>query len=269
MADYPVERALAHLNKTGLQSKDPALYQTIKELINASRNGQTELGQTTTVINNNISSNANATYITSTDQTPVLPNSRQLLAGTNITFDDSITGERTVNCSGISSFSGTITDAQFKALPSTPILIGPIPSPGTRIKPISGTWIIDTLGGAYTNIDTADAWIVLTCGGYWMNVAIANYSIYTAPLTQFTDVFGAAQTRIYDMAFPGMDAITANASGDRGYTQYYSNANSPDITALDGAQLSIDVGNNVAGNFTGGNAANTIKYRVYYVIETL
>jgi len=41
-----------------------------------------------------------ATYITSTDQTTLLTNSRQLIAGTGITFDDATPGQRTIDASG-------------------------------------------------------------------------------------------------------------------------------------------------------------------------
>lgn len=40
-----------------------------------------------------------STYLTEDDETGDLPNSRQLLAGTNITFDDTTPGERTINAS--------------------------------------------------------------------------------------------------------------------------------------------------------------------------
>lgn len=43
---------------------------------------------------------AEATYLTEADETATLPNSRQLLAGSGITFDDSVAGERTISSSG-------------------------------------------------------------------------------------------------------------------------------------------------------------------------
>ncbi len=42
----------------------------------------------------------NASYITENDETAALPNSRQLLAGTNIELDDTVDGELTINSSG-------------------------------------------------------------------------------------------------------------------------------------------------------------------------
>lgn len=43
-----------------------------------------------------------ATVLTEDDETATFPNSRQLLAGTNITFDDTVTGERTISATGSS-----------------------------------------------------------------------------------------------------------------------------------------------------------------------
>lgn len=40
---------------------------------------------------------ADATFLTATDETATLPNSRELLAGTNVSFDDTVPGARTVN----------------------------------------------------------------------------------------------------------------------------------------------------------------------------
>ncbi|HEX7796063.1 MAG TPA: hypothetical protein VF456_16995, partial [Vicinamibacterales bacterium] len=49
---------------------------------------------------------ASATYLTVNNETANLPNSRRVLAGTNVTFDDSVAGQRTINASGSSSSSG-------------------------------------------------------------------------------------------------------------------------------------------------------------------
>lgn len=44
-----------------------------------------------------IAASAFATYLTADDETVGLPNSLQLLAGTNITFDDSVPNQRTIS----------------------------------------------------------------------------------------------------------------------------------------------------------------------------
>lgn len=54
-----------------------------------------------------------ATYITETDETADLPNSRQIIAGTDITLDVSVPGEITINStasgSGITELTGDVT----------------------------------------------------------------------------------------------------------------------------------------------------------------
>jgi hypothetical protein len=52
------------------------------------------------------------TYITSTDQTGDLPNSRHLLAGTNITLDISVAGDITVSAAGTAP-AGSNGDVQY------------------------------------------------------------------------------------------------------------------------------------------------------------
>lgn len=92
---------------SGLQTKDNALYQVIFQLIQATRAIQTIINST---INNSdadlaalealVAALQGLTFLTGTDQTALLPNSRELLPGTNITFDDSVPNERTINASG-------------------------------------------------------------------------------------------------------------------------------------------------------------------------
>lgn len=42
-------------------------------------------------------------YLTASDETASLPNSRELIAGTNITFNDATPGERTISAAGVTS----------------------------------------------------------------------------------------------------------------------------------------------------------------------
>jgi hypothetical protein len=92
-------RLYQQLLNTGLQNKDNPLYQLLKSLIDSA------LGvskQTATIISGggggpNISDKE---FLTAADESASLPNSRELLPGTNITFDDTTPNERTVNASG-------------------------------------------------------------------------------------------------------------------------------------------------------------------------
>ncbi len=94
-----LNRLQAQLLTSGLQQKDPPLYQVISQLIaNAIRlqalTDELIAGNTT-----DISTLLLATFITHTDEAATLINSRNLLAGTNVTFDDATPNERTINVS--------------------------------------------------------------------------------------------------------------------------------------------------------------------------
>lgn len=96
-----LDRLKANLLTSGIQQKNSALYQVINQLIIALRDlraetvGLNSSSSETSLINSLIE----ATYLTDSDESSFLINSRQLLAGTGILFDDSIAGERTINVS--------------------------------------------------------------------------------------------------------------------------------------------------------------------------
>lgn len=94
-----IDRLVSQLNTSGLQQQNNALYQVIKSLIDL---GQQLISQTNTnsgssssqaIINAILAAN----FLMSTDESVIFANSRELLAGQNITFDDSVANERTVN----------------------------------------------------------------------------------------------------------------------------------------------------------------------------
>lgn len=81
------------------QQSNNALYETIFLLIRS-----TEQARDALVVNDNDSGNTlsqllGVTYLTVDDETSLLINSRRLLAGTNVTFNDAIAGQRTINVS--------------------------------------------------------------------------------------------------------------------------------------------------------------------------
>jgi molybdopterin converting factor small subunit len=91
-----------------VKSKDNALYQTIQILIERLMQFQGITVETEGDINdsiNNVNSVVNnladktRTYITGDDEVLNLPNSLQLLAGTNITFDTTVPNKLTLNVS--------------------------------------------------------------------------------------------------------------------------------------------------------------------------
>lgn len=87
------------------QSKDTdsATYQTLQVLIERLDSFRTIIQDQVQTVTNNVLKNVAskfATYHTKEDETAVLPNSWQLLAGTGIIFDDSIPNKRTINSTG-------------------------------------------------------------------------------------------------------------------------------------------------------------------------
>ena len=85
---------------SGLQKENQPLYQVINQLIDALIG---VANATITAIDDSSGSSADLTAIeaaqllTSGDETTTFPNSRELLAGTNVSFDDSVANERTIN----------------------------------------------------------------------------------------------------------------------------------------------------------------------------
>jgi hypothetical protein len=82
-----------------------------------------------------------STYLTDADETGDLPNSRRLLAGTGITFDDATPGERTIEASGgggglFVEIDITLTNAEIIQLTSAPVLLLPAVGAGMTAIPL-------------------------------------------------------------------------------------------------------------------------------------
>lgn len=102
------------------------LYQTVQQIINRLTQFQSvTLEQLADVINSVVNSQAilnivadkRATYLTTDNETIKLPNSVQLLAGTGITFDDSVPHKRTISSSGSGSdhYDSPLSDGDLAA----------------------------------------------------------------------------------------------------------------------------------------------------------
>ena len=88
------------LANSKVQQSNNALYETIFLLIKE----VTQSKDSFIVVNNNTSQSLTqllgVSYLTVNDETALLINSRRLLAGLGITFDDTIPGKRTIASSG-------------------------------------------------------------------------------------------------------------------------------------------------------------------------
>lgn len=210
---------------------------------------------------------ASDTYLTENDETATLANSRRVLAGTGITFDDTTPNVRTISAttSGIIQVAIPLTNADILALPTTPIPLVAAPAAGTRIKLVGGSYSFDTSAGAYTNINATAARLIIRHTGATNSLLnlIADDSNYT--LTDFTSLLGTAGANVVDLT-TFLQAIDSGAFiGVAGYTTSLINPTSE----VDGTAVEIAVDNNGSGDLTGGNAANSGTVTLYYVVETL
>lgn len=94
---------ITSLDNSKTQSSNYALYQTIFFLIQNTQRARNLIVKDLEGIDKELSKIFASTFLTVNNETNDFPNSRQLLAGLGITFDDTVPGERTVNASG--SFS--------------------------------------------------------------------------------------------------------------------------------------------------------------------
>lgn len=89
-------RLLTQLQNTGLANKDNPLFQLFDQIIKFIRQLNNSLNALTGSGGSG-GSLFDATFLMSTDQSVQFPNSRELLAGTGVTFDDTVANERTIS----------------------------------------------------------------------------------------------------------------------------------------------------------------------------
>jgi hypothetical protein len=169
----------------------------------------------------------------------------------------------------------TLTNAQIKSLPGTPVQIVAAPASGYRIKLIGATLRLRNNSGAYTGVSAIYAGLQFQAPAVaWQSFSLQNDNSLATPLTKLTDFLAVTHNPattgaggVVDFAAPYVAPISGGAAGNEGYpTTVMSNAE----VDLDGTALEIGLYNNgSATDLGGGNAANTLKVTVYYVIEAL
>lgn len=161
-------RLKSQLNTSGVQNTNPALYQVIIQLIEFLQKILLELeGEVTTTGTSSTTGLAalaalitlikNSDLLTHSDESVDFPNSRELLAGTGITFDDATPNQRTIDSSAVdlTSFDFlTHSDESATLINSRQLLAG------------TGVTFDDTIANARTiNSSGMDRqWSVLTDG---------------------------------------------------------------------------------------------------------
>jgi len=137
-----------------------------------------------------------------------------------------------------------LTDAQIKALPTTSVQIVPQPGVGKLILPIMSYMILDAIAGAYTNIHangTTNPKFI--DGGALHSGAFENHS------SNFLGDNDPNRPKVTLMPY-------APSEADTSYEYAYS----------ENKEIGVKADNLASGNFTGGNAANTLAVTVIYAV---
>lgn len=139
----------------------------------------------------------------------------------------------------------SLSDAQIKALPTTPIQIVAAPgSAGKYIVVIKGSWKATTTSGAYTNINGTLAKLRLVYGA---NVTNASYEVAdTGSPTEFTGLLGTAGVKITFL------------HNWKELPENFSN--------IDNLAVSVSIDNNGSGNLTGGHSSNSLVVTFIYLV---
>lgn len=148
----------------------------------------------------------------------------------------------------------TLTDAQIKALPTTPITLATAPGSNRGLVPIRIVLDMDASAGAYTNVDTDGFLYVESSGGNLMSNYVANSVALS--LTYLTDFLGTTPAVAMLSVF---EDTQAPADGWGNLASAVPRAN------MTNASLQIEIDNDGSGDLTGGNAANSLVVTVVFL----
>ncbi len=155
----------------------------------------------------------------------------------------------------------TLTNAQIKALPTTPITLVAAPGASFVIVPMGGLLFAKTTGGAYTNIHAA-GFLTTDVGG--VNLSLANVpndaAITNASAVRLTDLLGGAANKC---------AYLVTYADTEGLSDWGTVPTILSTSAVANTALKISIGNGGAGALTGGHAANTLTVVLTYQIITV
>lgn len=160
---------------------------------------------------------------------------------------------------GLKIATVTITDAQFKALPTTPLQLVAAPGAGKMLVPIRAIIMYGSGGTGYTNINASLAGLFLAYTGaapLASSFLIDDPKLAT-PITDFSDMFASTGGFSWTFTWPYQnDRGSANNWGILGQLATY--ADEEDLPIM------LVGENNGSGDWTGGNAGNSIIIRVLY-----
>ena len=146
----------------------------------------------------------------------------------------------------------TLNDEQIKALPTTGVEIVAAPGAGKTIKPIGLTGVLNTAAGAYT-ADADASWIITP----------SDNNTYLSTLRKVASILTQASIRVFDIGFPWYTL------GSGSFDTEILTEDSGSLSQLENKALIIKDDWAGVSDYTGGNAANTLKVTVYYVVVDL
>jgi hypothetical protein len=147
--------------------------------------------------------------------------------------------------------TATLTDAQIKALHTTPVQVLAAPGAGKYIAVIAALVACDTTAASYTNVNSVQGELLLE--------TVTSTRIGVLKVDEYADLFTWGGQLAYQLGpLTSLEWVTGPPAR---MTQ-------PPFSLDDNADtaLQLNVNNSSNGNFTGGNAANSLTLTLLYMV---